>query len=175
MEIGFGMGEAAAAMAERHPHWNYLGVEVYKPGVGKLLSEMESRKLSNIRIINFDVVRVLEVMIPDDVFSGVHIFFPDPWPKKRHNKRRLIQSGFLNLLLPKVKIGGYLYCTTDWDEYGEQMLDVLSRFDELENPSGGWARSPVWRPETQFERKGLKKNHGIRELYFVKKPYKGFF
>jgi len=169
LEIGFGMGTATSAIADRKRDTNYLGVEVHKPGVGKLLSEIERLTLENVRIIHFDAVRVLEEMIPDESFSGVHIFFPDPWHKKKHNKRRLVQTEFIKLLMPKLKKGGYIYCVTDWEEYGEQMLEVLSGIDGLENPHGGWADKPIWRPETKFERKGLNKNHLIREVYFTKK------
>ena len=169
LEIGFGMGTATAAMADRNRETNYLGIEVHRPGVGKLLSEIERLNLSNIRIINFDAVSVLAEMIPDQVFAGVHIFFPDPWHKKKHHKRRLIQEGFIKLLLPKVKPGGYLYCVTDWEEYGEQMFQVLSGFPGLEPGPQGGSVSPVWRPETKFERKGISKNHPIREVYFMKK------
>ena len=169
LEIGFGMGTATAAMADRNREVNYLGIEVHRPGVGKLLSEIERLNLSNIRIINFDAVSVLEEMIPDEVFSGVHIFFPDPWHKKKHHKRRLIQDDFIRLLLPKVKPGGYIYCVTDWEEYGEQMVRVLSGFSGLEPGPEGGSVSPVWRPETKFERKGISKNHSIKEVYFIKK------
>ncbi len=168
LEIGFGMGLATALIAEKIREQNYLGLEVHKPGVGKLLSEMEIRKLTNIRIINFDAVRVVEHMIPDKSLSGIHIFFPDPWPKKRHHKRRLVQVPFISQLLPKLKEEGYLYCVTDWEEYGEQMLEVLTSIPGLENQYSEWAEKPVWRPETRFERKGLDKSHLIREVFFRK-------
>ena len=174
LEIGFGMGTATAEIARRNPDKNYLGMEVHKPGVGKLLAEIESRGLSNVRIIHFDAVRVLEQMIPPGGADGFHIFFPDPWPKKKHHKRRLIQPDFVRLLLSRLKEGGYIYCVTDWEEYGLQMLEVLSSFPELENPAGtGWAESPVWRSQTAFERKGLAKDHPIREVFFRKKSTLG--
>ena len=169
LEIGFGMGLATAAIADKNRDKNYLGIEVHKPGVGKLLSEIGVRKLDNLRIINFDAVRVLDNMIPDGVLDGVHIFFPDPWPKKRHNKRRLVQEPFIIKLLPKLKENGYIYCVTDWEEYGEQMLDVLSSIPEIKNKYKDWADKPIWRPETRFERKGLNKSYQIREVFFEKK------
>lgn len=168
LEIGFGMGDATARIAGENPENGYLGIEVHKPGVGKLLNEINRRNLSNLRIINHDAVEVLEKMIPDESFDGVHIFFPDPWPKKRHHKRRLIQQPFINILLPKIKKGGYLYLVTDWEEYAEQILAVLSHIEGLINPADGFSENPGWRPVTKFERKGMDKDHPIREVYILK-------
>lgn len=168
LEIGFGMGEATAEFASRYPSRNYLGVEVHRPGVGKLLSEIERRGLKNLKIIQYDVIPVLEEMIPDDVFNGVHIFFPDPWHKRKHTKRRLIQSEFVELLASKIKIGGYIYCVTDWEDYALQIMEVLSGTSRLENAWNGWAMEPVWRPTTKFERKGVAKGHRIFELFFTR-------
>ncbi|MBI9100907.1 MAG: tRNA (guanosine(46)-N7)-methyltransferase TrmB [Spirochaetales bacterium] len=168
LEIGFGMGLATAAIADKNRDKNYLGIEVHKPGVGKLLSEIGIRNLDNMRIINFDAVKVIDNMIPDGSFDGIHIFFPDPWPKKKHHKRRLVQAPFIKKLLPKLKNDGYIYCVTDWEEYGEQMLEVLISIPELKNQYEDWANQPVWRPETRFERKGLDKSYKIREVFFRK-------
>ena len=166
IEIGFGMGKATADIAEKNPETAYLGIEVHKPGVGKLLDEIEKRKIANLKIINHDAVEVLETMIPDSSLAGVHIFFPDPWQKQRHHKRRLINPEFTHLLMQKLKPGGYIYTATDWENYAEQMLEIFSSEKKLINQFSLWADSPLWRPETAFENKGLKKNHVIRELFF---------
>ncbi len=168
MEIGFGMGESTAQIAASKPETNYLGVEVYKPGVGKLLGRIESAGLENVRIINHDAVAVLQQMTPDDTLDGVHIFFPDPWPKKKHHKRRLVQPDVVALLRPKVKPGGYVYLVTDWSDYAEQMLEVFSATDGFSNPHGGFAPRQPWRPETSFERKGLTRDHTIHDLWMVR-------
>ena len=166
IEIGFGMGQATAEIAEKLPYTNFIGIEVHRPGVGRLLSEIERKGLKNIRIINHDAVEVLEDMIGDSTVSGFHIFFPDPWPKKKHHKRRLINDDFVKLLSRKLKPGGYIYAVTDWENYAEQMLRVLSGNKDLKNKYNTWAEPPGWRPQTSFERKGLEKQHLIRELYF---------
>ncbi|HAK47357.1 MAG TPA: tRNA (guanosine(46)-N7)-methyltransferase TrmB [Spirochaeta sp.] len=167
IEIGFGMGTATSEIAENKPELNFLGIEVHKPGVGRLLADIEERKLKNLRIINHDAVEVLENMIPDSSIAGFHIFFPDPWPKKKHYKRRLINDDFTALLVKKLRPGGYIYATTDWENYAEQMLEVLSRNNRLKNDFERWADPTVWRAQTAFERKGLDKDHVIRELYFI--------
>lgn len=166
IEIGFGMGTATGEIASNKPEMNFLGIEVHQPGVGRLLADIEERKLVNLKIINHDAVEVLEKMVPDSSISGFHIFFPDPWPKKKHHKRRLINDDLTSLLVKKLKPGGYIYAVTDWENYAQQMLDVLTRNKDLNNEFESWADSPGWRPETAFERKGLNKNHIIRELYF---------
>ena len=166
IEIGFGMGSATSAIADKNPEINYIGIEVHKPGVGRLLADIEHKNLSNLKIINHDAVEVLSKMIKDSSLDGVHILFPDPWPKTKHHKRRLINDEFTDLLVCKLKPGGYIYTATDWENYAEQMLDVFSRSEKLDNAFNDWADSPVWRPQTAFERKGLNKNHIIRELYF---------
>jgi tRNA (guanine-N7-)-methyltransferase len=167
VEIGFGMGVATARIAEENPHVNYLGIEVHKPGIGRLLWEIERRKISNIRIIEHDAVEVLATMVPAASVDGFHIFFPDPWHKKRHHKRRLIQKPFTSELAAKLKPGGYVYMVTDWAEYGEWALAELSATPALINayPSG-FAEPQSWRPKTKFEEKGLLKNREIRELFF---------
>jgi tRNA (guanine-N7-)-methyltransferase len=168
IEIGFGMGAATALIAGDNPEKNYLGIEVHRPGIGKLLWETERRGLKNIRIIEHDAVEVLETMIPPGSAAAFHIFFPDPWPKKRHHKRRLIQRPFTDLLADRLGPGGYIYMVTDWAEYGDWALRELSAAAGLVNPSGGFAPSRAWRPETKFERKGLDKQHRVWELYFEK-------
>ena len=173
VEIGFGMGDATARIAERNPTIRYLGIEVFLAGVGALIGELERRELDNVRIIRHDAVDVVRTMIPDGWVSGFHVFFPDPWPKKKHHKRRLIQPEFAALLCRKLKEGGYVYAVTDWEEYAESMLGVLSGTPGLSNPHeavgpSGYAPPFSWRPRTKFERKGLDKDHRIRELYFTK-------
>jgi tRNA (guanine-N7-)-methyltransferase len=173
VEIGFGMGVATAALAEANPHINYLGLEVHRPGVGRLLWEIERRKLQNIRIVEHDAVEVLQSMIGDGSVRGFHIFFPDPWPKKRHHKRRLIQRPFTDTLAEKLENSGYLYLATDWEEYGTWALEVLSQTPNLKNPYGGFAPRQSWRPYTKFEQKGLQQERQVWELYFVKEEGNG--
>ncbi|MDR2194196.1 MAG: tRNA (guanosine(46)-N7)-methyltransferase TrmB [Treponema sp.] len=169
IEIGFGMGIATAQIAEENPHINYLGIEVHKPGVGKLAGEIERRQLRNIRIIEHDAVEVVETMVNAGSVDGFHIFFPDPWRKKRHHKRRLIQKPFTSELAAKLKPDGYVYMVTDWAEYGDWALAELSATPALINayPSG-FAEPQPWRPRTKFEEKGLLQNREIRELFFKK-------
>ncbi|MDC7224899.1 MAG: tRNA (guanosine(46)-N7)-methyltransferase TrmB [Spirochaetales bacterium] len=169
LEIGFGMGDATHQIAFDNPQKAYLGVEVHKPGVGKLLDRITKRELTNIRIIEHDACEVVDKMIPLDSLGGIHIFFPDPWPKKKHHKRRLIQEPFLTELARRLKPGGYIYAATDWDDYAQQMLEVLSSNSLLENGYSGFADHQSWRPLTNFEQKGLKKSHEIHEVYFVRK------
>jgi len=171
IEIGFGMGIATADIAEANPNKCYLGLEVHTPGIGRLLWEIEQRSLTNIRIIEYDAVSVLEDMIGDGTVAGFHVFFPDPWPKKRHQKRRLIKRPFTDLLARKLKNGSYVYMATDWAEYGEWALAELEATRALENAYEGFAPRQEWRPETKFERKGLDKDHELRELFFRKKSH----
>ena len=166
IEIGFGMGTATAGIAEANPGINYLGIDVHRPGIGRLLWEIEKRGLKNIRIIEGDAVEILEQKVNDSSVSAFHIFFPDPWPKKRHHKRRLIRRGFTDLLCAKLLPGGYLYMVTDWADYGDWALRELSETPGLKNRYSAFAEEQEWRPKTEFERKGLLKNHEIRELYF---------
>jgi tRNA (guanine-N7-)-methyltransferase len=169
LEIGFGMGKTTARIAETHPKNDYLGVEVHTPGVGSLLKEIEARGIGNIRIIQHDAVEVLARMVPDTALAGIHIYFPDPWPKKRHHKRRLIQAKFVALLARKLASGGYLHCATDWEEYALQMLEVLSAEPQLKNTTPGFSPRPEWRPVTKFEQRGLKLGHGVWDLLFEKR------
>jgi tRNA (guanine-N7-)-methyltransferase len=168
VEIGFGMGVATAVIAQENPEKNYLGIEVHRPGIGRLLWEIESRGLTNIRIIEYDAVDVLGKMIGPASLGALHVFFPDPWPKKRHHKRRLIARPFTNLLAEKLCPRGYLYMVTDWADYGDWALAELSATAGLVNPHGGFAPPQDWRPRTKFEQKGIEKNHQVRELFFVK-------
>ena len=168
LEIGFGMGKTTAEIAHAHPQTNYLCVEVHTPGVGSLLKEIQIHELSNIRIIQHDAVEVLTHMIANAALAGIHIYFPDPWPKKRHHKRRLIQPDFVALLAQKLTPGGYLHCATDWAEYAMQMLEVLGAESRLKNTATGFAPQPEWRPITKFEQRGLKLGHGVWDLLFKK-------
>ena len=168
LEIGFGMGDGTATIAASHPENDYLGVEVHTPGVGALLKRIGEAGLDNVRIIRHDAVEVLEHMITDASRDGIHIFFPDPWPKKRHHKRRLIQPAFVTQLARKLKPGGYLHLATDWMDYAEQMLGVLSGERALRNTVKDYAPRPEYRPLTKFERRGLKLGHGVWDLVFRK-------
>ena len=165
-EIGFGMGETSAAIAEAHPQNDYIGVEVHTPGVGSLCKLIAEKGLSNQRIIQHDAVEVLRDMIPEQSLDGAHIFFPDPWPKARHHKRRLIQPPLVALLASRLKTGGYLHCATDWENYAEQMLDVLAAEPSLQNTADGYAPRPDYRPLTKFEQRGLRLGHGVWDLVF---------
>ncbi len=169
MEIGFGAGFATAEIAQANPDKNYLGVEVHLPGIGRLLWEIENRTLSNIRIIEHDAAVVSEKMIPQNSLDAIHIFFPDPWPKKKHRKRRLVQRPFTETLAKCLKPGGYLYMATDWEDYALHALEELTATAALKNACAqGFAEPQSWRPKTRFEQKGLAKEHKIRELFFVK-------
>lgn len=166
LEIGFGMGETTASIAANHPENDYLGVEVHTPGVGALLKRVGAAGLSNVRIVHHDAVEVLEHMLPDACLDGAHIFFPDPWHKKRHHKRRLIQPEFVARLVAKLKPGGYLHLATDWQDYAEQMLSVLQGETSLENTAPDYAPRPDYRPLTKFEQRGLRLGHGVWDLVF---------
>jgi tRNA (guanine-N7-)-methyltransferase len=166
LEIGFGMGETTAEIAAAHAQNDYLGIEVHTPGVGSLLKQIDARGLTNVRIIQHDVVDVLRHMVAPASLDGVHIFFPDPWPKKRHHKRRLIQPPLVKLLAEKLKPGAYFHAATDWHEYAEQMLAVLSNEPSFTNTTTGYAGRPAYRPLTKFESRGLKLGHGVWDIVF---------
>jgi tRNA (guanine-N7-)-methyltransferase len=166
LEIGCGMGETTAAIAAAHPQYDYLGIEVHTPGVGSLLKEIATRELANLRVVQHDAVEVVRDMIPPASLAGIHIYFPDPWPKKRHRKRRLIQPPFVALLAARLAPGGYLHCATDWEEYAQQMLEVLSAEPQLANTAAGFAPRPAWRPQTKFEARGLRLGHGVWDALF---------
>jgi tRNA (guanine-N7-)-methyltransferase len=167
LEIGFGMGDATARIAQARADTDFLGVEVHPPGVGALLQRIEALALPNLRLIQHDAVEVLVHMIAPASLAGVHIFFPDPWHKKRHHKRRLIQPEFLARLVPKLQPGGYVHCATDWQPYAQQMLEVLSSEPRLRNTAEGFSPRPDYRPLTKFEQRGLQLGHGVWDLVFV--------
>jgi tRNA (guanine-N7-)-methyltransferase len=166
LEIGFGMGETTAKIAQTLTDCDFLAAEVHTPGVGALLKLIEEQSISNIRIIQHDVVEVLNNMLADASLDGVHIFFPDPWHKARHHKRRLIQAEFVKLLCRKLKPGGYLHVATDWQEYAEWVLDVLTAEPLLKNTAETYAEKPSYRPLTKFENRGLKLGHGVWDMVF---------
>jgi len=166
LEIGFGMGDSTAKIAQACPQNDYLGIEVHGPGVGSLLNQIENLGLSNLRVIQHDAVEVLQHMIPDATLDGVHIFFPDPWPKKRHHKRRLIQPELVAALCDKLKPGGYLHAATDWQEYAEHILAVFSAEPKLANSAAAYAPRPEYRPLTKFELRGIKLGHGVWDIVF---------
>ena len=168
LEIGFGMGETTAAIAQQHPENDYLGVEVHTPGVGSLLARIAELRLGNVRVIQHDAVEVLQTMIAPAALDGVHLFFPDPWPKKRHHKRRLIQPPLAALLASKMKTGALVHACTDWEDYARQMLEVFSAETALQNTASGYADRPDARPETKFERRGLNLGHQVWDLVFKK-------
>nr|WP_124081256.1 tRNA (guanosine(46)-N7)-methyltransferase TrmB [Pigmentiphaga humi] len=170
LEIGFGMGETTEKIALAHPGRNFLGVEVFNAGVGAMLRRIETSGLNNLRIVQHDAVEVMRDMIPPGSLAGVHIYFPDPWPKKRHHKRRLIQPPFIALLASRIAPGGYLHCATDWQHYAEQMLEVLGGEPQLANTCEGYAERPAWRPQTKFETRGLRLGHGVWDLIFERRP-----
>jgi tRNA (guanine-N7-)-methyltransferase len=169
LEIGFGMGETTARIAAAHPEIDYLGVEVHKPGVGGLLNRIDALGLQNVRVIQHDAVEVLERMLPPAALDGVHIFFPDPWPKKRHHKRRLIQAAFVKLLASRMKPAAYLHVATDWEDYARQILETLTQDPALVNTAEGFAPRPETRPETKFERRGVALGHRVWDLVFRKR------
>jgi tRNA (guanine-N7-)-methyltransferase len=178
LEIGFGMGETTAAIAAARPDEDFLGVEVYPAGVGSLLRRIDEAGLRNVRVVQHDAVEVVREMIPPGSLAGVHVFFPDPWPKARHHKRRLIQPPFVALLASRLAPGGYLHCATDWEHYALQMLAVLSAEPALRNAAGevrvgetaadslGFSPRPGYRPSTKFEQRGLRLGHGVWDLVF---------
>jgi tRNA (guanine-N7-)-methyltransferase len=166
LEIGFGMGETTARIAEDHPGNDYLGIEVHTPGVGSLLKQVAERDLANVRVIQHDAVEVLDRMIPEASLDGVHIFFPDPWPKKRHHKRRLIQPSLASLLASRMKPGAYLHAATDWKDYADSILQTLAGEPRLVNTADGFAPRPDYRPLTKFERRGLQLGHGVWDVVF---------
>ena len=166
LEIGFGMGETTAQIARAVPGTNFVGIEVHTPGVGALLRRIEEAGLTNIRIIQHDAVEVVGTMIGANSLAGIHVFFPDPWPKKRHHKRRLIQRTFVATLASRLRTGGYLHLATDWEDYAQQMLGLLEAEPLLRNAAAGFAPRPDYRPLTKFEQRGLNLGHGVWDLVF---------
>ena len=169
LEIGFGMGDATAKIAQTLPEVDFIGCEVHEPGVGALLKQIGDHDITNLRIIQHDAVEVLDHMIAPASLAGVHIFFPDPWHKKRHHKRRLIQPPLVATLVSKLKPGGYIHCATDWENYAEQMLEVLTAEPALQNTAEGYAPRPDYRPLTKFEQRGIRLGHGVWDLVFRKR------
>jgi tRNA (guanine-N7-)-methyltransferase len=166
LEIGFGMGETTAAIAAAQPERDFVGIEVHAPGVGALLKRVEAMGLANVRVIRHDAVEVVEHMIPPDSLAGVHVYFPDPWPKKRHHKRRLLKAPFVHALALRLVPGGYLHAATDWEDYAQEMLATLSGEPLLANTAAGYAPRPAWRPPTKFEQRGVALGHGVFDLVF---------
>lgn len=170
LEIGFGNGDALAWMAQQQPDAVYLGIEVHRPGIGHLLRRLSDEQIENVRVMEGDAVEILQQRIAPNSLGGLRIYFPDPWPKKRHVKRRLIQPGFIKLATSRLAPGGVLHAATDWEPYAEQMMTVLSAAPGLFNQQNGdgFAPRPKWRPETRFERRGLKLGHGVWDLLFTR-------
>jgi tRNA (guanine-N7-)-methyltransferase len=172
LEIGFGMGTATAQIAEQMPHQDYIGIEVHTPGVGNLFKLIKEKNLTNLRLMHHDAVEIIDHMLLDGSLDGVHIFFPDPWHKKRHNKRRLIQLPLIAKLSKKIKAGGYLHAATDWEDYAIQILDVFQNSPDLTNQAttaSGYAERPNYRPITKFENRGIKLGHVVWDIIFIKK------
>ena len=165
MEIGFGMGEATAIIAKNHPNNGYIAVDVHPPGIGKLLARIVENDLTNLKVIEEDVHMVLQHMIPDESLDGIHLFFPDPWPKKKHNKRRIVNEGFLALIHPKIKKGGFIHVATDWVPYAESIQQVFAGSTLF---TGGVIEKPEWRPVTRFEGQGIDKDHAVNDMMYVK-------
>lgn len=169
LEIGFGMGETTAAIAQACPDRDFLGIEVHTPGVGGLLKLIEEHGTTNVRIVQQDAVDVVTHMIAPGTLHGVHVFFPDPWPKKRHHKRRLLQPAFVQQLAERIAPGGYLHAATDWEEYALEILDTLSAEPLLQNSAPRFALRPEYRPLTKFERRGMDLGHGVWDLIFLRR------
>ena len=170
LEIGYGMGQSLAAMAAADPDKDFIGIEVHRPGVGALLMEIDQQGLSNLRSYCDDAVDILELCIPDNSLSRVQLYFPDPWHKKKHHKRRIVQPAWVKRVHQKLKPGGVLHMATDWENYAEHMMEVMngsSGFTNLAGP-GQYSERPSWRPETKFERRGERLGHGVWDLLFTK-------
>jgi tRNA (guanine-N7-)-methyltransferase len=165
-EVGFGMGETTAALARENPGTNYLAIEVHGPGVGSLLQRLEAQALSNVRVVQHDAVEVMRDMVAEGSLAAIHVFFPDPWPKKRHHKRRLLQSAFVGLAATRLAPSGIIHVATDWEDYASQVLAVLEAAPLLENTAAGFAPRPAWRPQTKFERRGAALGHGVWDIIF---------
>jgi tRNA (guanine-N7-)-methyltransferase len=166
LEIGCGMGETTAAIAAAHPGIDFVGIEVHAPGVGAILNRIVQSGLANLRVIQHDAVEVVDAMIPEGSLGGIHVYFPDPWPKKRHHKRRLLKATFVHALARRLRKGGYLHVATDWAPYAEEILATLSNEPLLANTVAGYALRPAWRPQTKFETRGLKLGHEAADIVF---------
>ena len=168
LEIGFGMGETTAAIAQAHPQDDFLGIEVHAPGVGALLKRIDETGLRNVRVVRHDAVEVVAQMIAPASLAGIHVYFPDPWPKKRHHKRRLLQPSFVTALAARLAPGGYLHAATDWEEYAHAILATFAAEPLLANTVATFAPRPIWRPQTKFETRGMKLGHGVWDVVFRK-------
>jgi tRNA (guanine-N7-)-methyltransferase len=170
LEIGFGMGQSLLEMARQHPDTDYLGIEVHRPGVGSLMLNLEQHAVSNVRVIYDDAVEVLQGHLPDNSLDAVYLFFPDPWPKTKHRKRRIVQPAFIELLARRLKPGGILHMATDWEDYAKHMLAMMSMSAEFENCAGPgrYSARPDYRPQTKFERRGHNLGHAVWDLIFCK-------
>ncbi|MDM8568140.1 tRNA (guanosine(46)-N7)-methyltransferase TrmB [Thiotrichales bacterium HSG1] len=166
LEIGFGNGDALIAMAKSHPEYDYIGVDVYTPGVGKVLINIETSQLTNVKIMQADAVEILNNNLLSSCLDAVYIFFPDPWPKRCHHKRRLIQTNFINLLAKCIKSNGKLHLATDWEHYAQHMLSVLEASPKFINHTNGFSQRPLERPVTKFEKRGLRMGHGVWDLMY---------
>jgi tRNA (guanine-N7-)-methyltransferase len=164
MEIGFGMGEATAIIAKNHPNNGYIAVDVHPPGIGKLLARIVENDLTNLKVIEEDVHVVLQHMIADESLDGIHLFFPDPWPKKKHNKRRIVNESFLSLIHPKIKKGGFIHIATDWVPYAVSIQEVFAGSTLF---TGGVIDKPEWRPVTRFEGQGIDKDHAVNDMMYI--------
>ncbi len=171
VEIGFGNGSSLAEMAETNPENNYLGIEVHRPGIGHLMLLLEEKGITNVRIYHHDAIEILEQKIMDNSLAGVHLFFPDPWQKRRHHKRRIVRPDFIDLLTKKLQPGGYFHAATDWEHYAKAMLGILSASKKLINASSdnSYCERPNYRPLTKFENRGLRLGHGVWDLIFKKR------
>jgi tRNA (guanine-N7-)-methyltransferase len=165
LEIGFGMGEATAIIAKNHPNNGYIAIDVHPPGIGKLLARIVENDLTNLKVIEEDVHVVLQHMIANESLDGIHLFFPDPWPKKKHNKRRIVNEGFLALIHPKIKKGGFIHIATDWVPYAVSIQEVFAGSTLF---TGGVIDKPEWRPVTRFEGQGIDKDHAVNDMMYLK-------
>ena len=172
LEIGFGNGDSLATMAAQDPASDFIGIEVHRPGIGHLLLELERQGITNVRVFTADAIEVLDHCIPDNSLSRVLLFFPDPWPKKRHHKRRIVRAGFVENLARKLVAGGILHMATDWEDYAEHMLEVMNGVPVYRNcaGNGSYSQRPSYRPVTKFERRGQRLGHGVRDLVFERVP-----
>ena len=168
VEIGFGMGDTTVSIAKNHPQYNYIGIEVHPPGVGRALRLTDEANLSNLRIIEHDAAEVVQQMLEQNSLSGIHVFFPDPWPKKRHHKRRLINDEFIQILTSLLIPSGYLHIATDWEEYADEILETLQSNQNLKNSAIDFCEPPSYRPTTKFELRGLKLGHDVWDIIFTK-------
>jgi tRNA (guanine-N7-)-methyltransferase len=168
VEIGFGMGASLLTMAQQRPEFNFIGIEVHGAGIGSLSADLNDHGVTNVRIAPYDATEVFANCIQDNSLAGIQVFFPDPWPKKRHQKRRLIQAEFVRILVQKLKPGGFLHCATDWEDYAQQMLEVLSQNSQLKNQCDDFMPRPEFRPLTKFEKRGSKLGHGVWDLFFIR-------